>query len=76
MRTRLDGAGQRMATAFGRRGVIKQVGAGVAVLGILAAGCGAPDRETASSAPAVSPTPTWPLGTRPTVRTTFIPATG
>ena len=45
-----------------RPGLIKMVGVGVAVLGVLAAGCSPSDRGTASAAPAPQPTPSLAAG--------------
>jgi fermentation-respiration switch protein FrsA (DUF1100 family) len=42
--------------------LIKLVGAGAAVLGVLAAGCTPSDRDTASSAPSAHPTPSLAAG--------------
>jgi uncharacterized protein len=62
MKTKSDASGRTITTASTRRGVIKLVGAGAAVLGILAAGCGAPDRNAASSASVAQPTPSLAAG--------------
>jgi fermentation-respiration switch protein FrsA (DUF1100 family) len=45
-----------------RQAMIKRVGAGAAVVGVLAAGCGAPDRDAASSASVAQPTPSLAAG--------------
>ena len=69
MNTKSSAAGQTMTTASAwrdlrRRGLIKLVGTGAALLGVLAAaGCTPPDRDTASSASVVAhPTPNLPPG--------------
>jgi fermentation-respiration switch protein FrsA (DUF1100 family) len=62
MKTESHASGRPITTASTRRGVIKLVGAGAAVLGILAAGCGAPDRNAASSPTAPQQTPSLAAG--------------
>jgi len=53
----------RTALSGGRRGLIKRIGAGAALLGVLAAsGCAPSDRETASSPSAAHATPSLAAG--------------
>ena len=63
MNTKLVSTGQATTTGFRRCGLIKRIGAGAAVLGVLAAaGCASSDRDTASAPSTAHATPSLAAG--------------